>query len=187
MNLQYKSETEYRVSPGGQKKMLCKVLKCEKQSRKGGVCLTHGAKCKRCKIDGCDRHIQKAGYCQSHHPDYVPLGRLSRKAQMVLEYLIDVGLPFECEKRFPKCKHIRQLPFDFYIPIYNLCIEYDGEQHVKAVKMWGGDKALQLTQKRDEIKNKFCQDNNINLLRIPHTTKSRQIPHLINKALHESC
>lgn len=30
------------------------------------------------------------------------------------------------------------------------------------------DKEFKLTQIRDKIKNKFCEENNINLLRIPY-------------------
>jgi very-short-patch-repair endonuclease len=56
--------------------------------------------------------------------------------------------------------------FDFFIEKYNLCIEFDGEQHFKAIKYFGGVKNLKLQQKRDSIKNIYCKNNNINLLRI---------------------
>jgi hypothetical protein len=214
MNIQYKTEREFRMNPSGRKCFLCKVLGCSNIAQMDNICVLHGfksnpcatdgctnialqkGKCikhgaksnhKRCQIEACSLQVIKAGYCTKHNPDYIPLGRLSRKAQVVMDYLLNIQLPFECEKRFPKCRNKLPLPFDFYIPIYNLCIEYDGEQHVKPVKLWGGEKGLKLTQKRDGIKNKFCKDNNINLLRIQHTTKIKDIPQLINKALHESC
>ncbi|WLV25849.1 hypothetical protein QR721_06510 [Aciduricibacillus chroicocephali] len=47
-------------------------------------------------------------------------------------------------------------------------IEFDGEQHFKPVHHFGGEENYQLTQKRDEIKNKYCQDNNLELIRIPY-------------------
>ncbi len=50
----------------------------------------------------------------------------------------------------------------------NLCIEYDGEQHYKAFDHFGGKEKLRLTQKRDDIKNNYCKDNCINLLRVPY-------------------
>ena len=170
----------------GAKEKRCKRGGCTKQSRRGGVCIKHGSQEKRCRADGCEKHRVKGGYCVKHHPDYVPIGRLSRGAQAVMDYLRTTQLPFETEKRFPKCKHINTLPFDFYIPIYNLCIEYDGIQHTKSIEHWGGQQGFELTQKRDGIKNKYCKDNKINILRIPHTTKISQIPHLINAKLH-SC
>lgn len=60
------------------------------------------------------------------------------------------------------------LPFDFYIPKNNILIEYDGEQHYKSVKMWGGDNAFEKRKLHDSIKTKYCLDNKIKLLRIPY-------------------
>ena len=37
------------------------------------------------------------------------------------------------EKRFKDCKNIKPLPFDFYLPEKNICIEYDGEHHFKSI------------------------------------------------------
>lgn len=63
---------------------------------------------------------------------------------------------------------IRPLPFDFYLPEYNICIEYDGEQHNRSVKHFGGDKAFYTRIKHDNIKNEYCKNNGISLLRIPY-------------------
>lgn len=52
-----------------------------------------------------------------------------------------------------------------------LLIEYDGEQHFKPVKGWGGEEGLKGVQLRDSIKNTYCKDHNIPLLRIPYTEK----------------
>lgn len=60
------------------------------------------------------------------------------------------------------------MPFDFYLPDYNTCIEYDGELHYKAVDYFGGDDALSNTKCRDEIKTQYCKENNIKLIRIPY-------------------
>lgn len=60
--------------------------------------------------------------------------------------------------------------FDFYLPDYNLIIEYDGEQHFKEVT---GNKfkssSLKDRQSKDLQKNKYCEEQGINLLRIPYT------------------
>jgi len=67
----------------------------------------------------------------------------------------------------PDCKNIRTLEFDFRINIDDkkyFLLEYDGEFHEKNIF---GD--LEKQQKRDKIKNKFCQENNIKLYRIPYT------------------
>ena len=68
-------------------------------------------------------------------------------------------------KRFKKCKNIKPLPFDFYLPEYNICIEFDGEQHFREHKIWGNDKLIK-TKINDKIKNEYCLNNNIRLIRI---------------------
>jgi very-short-patch-repair endonuclease len=75
-------------------------------------------------------------------------------------------IKFEPQHRFDDCRHINPLPFDFYIPKYNLCIEYDGRQHYEPIPYFGGEEAFEKNQLRDKIKNNYCKDNNIPLIRI---------------------
>ena len=54
-----------------------------------------------------------------------------------------------------------------------MCIEYDGEQHFRPIRFKGmkiedSDVNFQIQKQRDLIKNKYCQDNNIILIRIPY-------------------
>ncbi len=72
------------------------------------------------------------------------------------------------QKDFEGLKSKSKLYFDFYIPEYNLCIEFDGLQHKKAYSFFGGEEALKERMLRDDIKNNYCKENNINLLRISH-------------------
>lgn len=87
------------------------------------------------------------------------------------------------QKRFEDCRDKRALPFDFYLPEYNLIIEYDGRQHFEQVGAWGGEHGLEERQRHDAIKNQYCKDNNINLLRIPYTVKRDDIGTTINNEL----
>jgi hypothetical protein len=75
---------------------------------------------------------------------------------------------FEQEKTFDNCFHKSKLIFDFYIPENNLCIEFDGIQHFKPMSFFGGKEGYEDTIKRDGIKNKFCLENNIDLIRISY-------------------
>lgn len=59
--------------------------------------------------------------------------------------------------------------YDFFLPQYNIIIEYDGEQHTKPIKQWGGLEELKRIQKRDKIKTNYCLDNGITIIRIPYT------------------
>ena len=72
------------------------------------------------------------------------------------------------------------LTFDFFIPKYRIAIEYDGIQHYKPVDFAGkGQKwARELfinTKKRDFLKNKYCFEENIKLIRIPFTLKEKSV------------
>ena len=65
-----------------------------------------------------------------------------------------------------------KLHLDFYLPKYNIGIEYDGIQHYQSKEFFGGTKGYQTIHERDIRKNKYCKDNNITLIRIPYTVKT---------------
>ena len=86
----------------------------------------------------------------------------------ISKYLIKHGINFELQKRFRDCADRRPLPFDFYLPKYNMCIEYNGIQHYKPVGFFGGEKKFEYQKKRDKIKKDYCRKNAINLLIISY-------------------
>ena len=59
------------------------------------------------------------------------------------------------------------LRFDFFVNNEYL-IEFDGIQHFISVGGWFDEDFLKNQQQRDEIKNQWCKDNNIPLIRIPY-------------------
>lgn len=83
------------------------------------------------------------------------------------------------EKRFVDCRDKKPLPFDFYLPQYNLIIEFDGRQHFEEV----GYGNYKITVEHDKIKNQYCKDNNICLLRIPYWD-GNNIENIISKQLN---
>ena len=73
-------------------------------------------------------------------------------------------------EKFNNCRDKYPLPFDFYLIESNIAIEYDGIFHFEINKLIK-DKQIAFkefieTKKRDEIKNNYCENNNIYLLRI---------------------
>ena len=48
------------------------------------------------------------------------------------------------------------------------------------IKIWGGEEKLKRQQENDEIKNQYCKNNNINLVRIPYTKNKEEIIQIIN-------
>lgn len=97
----------------------------------------------------------------------------SKHMLQVEKWFSENGILFEKEVRFKECKDKRPLPFDYYIPARNTCVEVDGRQHYEKAYFGNIDeetseKVLQYTRKHDEIKNKYCLENSINLIRIPY-------------------
>jgi len=91
----------------------------------------------------------------------------SKGEQYIKTYLIEHNIPFIHQFRFKKCKYKRTLPFDFYLPQDNICIEYQGQQHFNG---WNGNKnSLDIIQRNDIIKRNFCNDNGIKLVEIKYT------------------
>ena len=68
--------------------------------------------------------------------------------------------------------------FDFYLPDYNTLIEYDGRQHYEIAFNQGEEKLI-LQKKYDKIKNKWCKNNKIILIRIPYFKKEIKLEDLI--------
>jgi hypothetical protein len=97
-----------------------------------------------------------------------PICKYSKGELKIKHYLTEKEIVFIPQKRFKDCKDKHTLPFDFYLPDYNVCIEYNGEQHYTSVSFWGGDDGLKIRKKRDKIKNKYCKDNNIILIIIKY-------------------
>jgi hypothetical protein len=103
--------------------------------------------------------------------------------KIIANVLNQNGVIYEQEKKMTGCKGKRELRFDFYIPTYNICIEYDGRQHFESIEYFGGEKQLIQQQTYDKIKNQYCLDNNIILIRIPYTFTEREIVFTLEQVL----
>lgn len=114
-----------------------------------------------------------------------PFCKSSRGERIVNLWLKSHNIQAVYQKKFCDCKDQLPLPFDFYLPNYNLLIEYDGEQHYKPSQFFGGEEAYKIRHKHDLIKNKYCEDNNINLLRIPYTVTGEDIGKIIQDKIKE--
>lgn len=101
-----------------------------------------------------------------------PICSSSKGELFILNFLVENKIEHIRQHVFYNCKDKNPLRFDFYIPKYNMCIEYDGIQHFKSLIFFGGDEGLIERQHKDKIKNKFCLKHNINLIRIKHTDEN---------------
>ena len=103
-------------------------------------------------------------------------------------YLDDNGVKYEMQKRFPKCKKKRCLPFDFYLTDYNYVIEVNGKQHYYDEHDMFTSRTLEEQQEYDRYKKQFCIDNNIGYLELPFwlinnppQTYKKKIDEIINR------
>lgn len=96
----------------------------------------------------------------------------SHGEQKIKQLLIENNIVFESQKSFKNFKYLETqgVPrYDFYLPQFNILIEYDGEQHFSIVEAWGGKEGFLERQKKDKIKNEYAIKNNYILIRIPYT------------------
>lgn len=119
----------------------------------------------KCLIDGYEWYATPAnvlfGYC-------CPQCNESSGERKARQWLDAHNIKYIYQKVFKDCKNIRPLPFDFYLPEYNICIEYDGMQHFKPVEYFGGEDSFRRRVEHDNIKTDYCLNNNIQLLRISY-------------------
>lgn len=104
---------------------------------------------------------------------------MSKGAAKIKELLDYLGIEYNIEHTFPDCygySNKKKLPFDFYLPEYNICIEFDGEQHFRSVEYFGGEKNLKKIQYHDFLKNVYCESNGIGILRIFYSEENNLSP-----------
>ena len=126
-------------------------------------------------------HLKGAGcpHCTTSHGE-----------EKIINHLDKTNLKYQFQKMFSNCKNLRKLRFDFYLPEKKLAIEYDGKQHFQPV-MFGGinnetsELRFEKQRERDEIKNIYCQDNHIGLLRIPYSSE-KEIPYILDCVINET-
>lgn len=113
----------------------------------------------------CSKH-GKFSQSPTHHKQGkgCPVCRESKGESMISKLLNKNKIEYIREKRFKDCKNIVTLPFDFYLPEYNICIEFHGKQHFKMECHFGKENGFEDTNKRDKIKELFCKENNISLI-----------------------
>lgn len=98
--------------------------------------------------------------------------------RLISSILEELDVQFESQYSFQDCRSVNVLRFDFAVfrnsdLLY--LIEYDGKQHFEPITLFGGIEGFKDRQKRDSIKNHYCQHNQIPLLRIPYTYSVEEI------------
>lgn len=143
-------EDGYKYSFGSGKKVSWKCKKCQY------IWITSIAE-RLCNNKGCPKCNRSYG---------------EKKIEQILS---QYNVEFIREQTFEGCKDKSRLKFDFYLPDYNVLIEYQGQQHYPGHNTIFHPKGnrykksdLESIQKRDQIKRDFCQNEGIKLIEIPY-------------------
>ena len=102
--------------------------------------------------------------------------KISHGEEKITKILTEASIKYYSQYTFSDCinpESGRVLRFDFFLPDYNYCIEYDGQQHFlehvqKCSSGWNNYNTYYQCHKRDLIKDSYCKSHNIGLLRIPY-------------------
>lgn len=134
--------SEYTTS---RNRIKCRCSKCNNEWNPKAIYLLQGYKCPKCSK-------QNRGF---------------RNEQVIINYLNNKNINFICQFKITKPFEGRNyIEIDFYLPDYNLFIEYNGKQHYVPIEYFGGEIAFKNRVKRDENLRNYCKENNINLLEI---------------------
>lgn len=88
------------------------------------------------------------------------------EGELILEELLKINnIKYIHQYGFDDCRRKYKLNFDFYLVDYNILWEVDGRQHHMVIEHWGGKEGFEEIQERDNIKNDYCEENNILLIR----------------------
>lgn len=114
-----------------------------------------------------------------------PICMMSQGERVIYNYLLKNHIQFVPQKEFPELIGVNggNLSYDFYLPYYNMLIEYQGEQHDKPHHYFGGQEQFIIQQIHDARKCEYATNNNIELLEIWYWDFNN-IEQILNKKLH---
>lgn len=114
----------------------------------------------------------------------------SKGENLVKNILEKLEVEYSQNYKFGDCKDKNTLPFDFYLPRYNCCIEYQGCQHysekeyknlTRGSNRGGGFESL---QKRDQIKRDYCKGNNILYIELFDYQSEQEIKNILKEKIY---
>lgn len=121
-------------------------------------------------------------YICKHHPEFgvqymatsnaykqhCPHCNIIKGEERISQYLLKQNIEFELHKSYDNLYGLGggKLSYDFYLPKFNLLIEYQGEQHEYDVEIFGGNQQFLRQQEHDRRKREYALNNNIELLEI---------------------
>ena len=101
----------------------------------------------------------------------------SHGERYIRKYLDNHNIKYEPQKRFHDLKDKTYLSYDFYLPDYNILIEYQGIQHYESINIKGSGKYsnLKKQQYHDKLKREYAKENGYKLLELKYTLDTQEL------------
>lgn len=130
----------------------------------------------KCKCHKCNKEdlveVRISHLLGRNHSRIISCGCAQESAgELKIRQILEINnIPFQSQYYINDFS--KYAPFDFAILNRNnelvKLIEYDGEQHFKSIKHFGGEEQFKKQQEIDKRKNEYCKKQGIELLRIPY-------------------
>ena len=129
------------------------------------------------------KHICSKGHVYEQSPDIhickgqgCPICNESHGEKYIRNYLDNHSIKYIPQKKFKDLKDKTYLSYDFYLPEYNMLIEYQGIQHFESISFNGMDNSnLEKQQHHDNLKRKYAKDNGYKLLELKYTLGTQEL------------
>ena len=126
----------------------------------------------KCQCDCGNIYYTTRAHLMNNYTNSCGCSTISKGELKIKDLLTQLNYTFETQKTFKSCKfpdtnHVAY--FDFYLPLQNCLIEYDGEQHFIQKDYFGDYAEFQSRIAKDKFKDEWAYANNIKLIRIPYT------------------
>ena len=152
---------------------------------RGGRCLS--AKYKNNKTNliwqcGKCKHMWEARLDRIKSGTWCPNCRISHGERKIAKYLDSHKIKYKREYKL----NYKNMRFDFYLPKYNMAIEYDGVQHFSIYGRYTPNIETLLKRQRFDIdKTLYCVKNSIRFVRI-HYSSLNHINNTLDKIFNQS-
>ena len=102
------------------------------------------------------------------YKQHCPYCNIIKGEDKIAHYLLKSNIEFVYQKSYDDLRGIGggRLSYDFYLPKFNLLIEYQGEQHDHPIELFGGEEQFIKQQEHDRRKREYALKHNVELLEI---------------------
>lgn len=125
-----------------------------------------------CPIHG---EFLQAPFTHTKFESGCPKCSTSKGEKKLAKLLDELNIKYIPQYKTPECFYKNNLPFDFFLYDYNTIIEFDGIQHHQPTDFSNGKlteeeilKSFELIVLKDKIKDNYCKEKNIKMVRIPY-------------------